>query len=193
MKTFRVALLASVCFVGTAMAQEMKIDLGKLPPEVAAQLLKAEQDRKASEKEKGTVPLAVPTTVEQAAEYAKFGDQIAKGVAATAKGLSIEANEFVKTPVGWWTFIFIFWYFLGAKLWHIVGGILFWIASTAMIWKSLRTFHMPRKVLVSENGKEKKYEYQVFNFKSQDAKTASAVMHFITFAVATLVSLILVF
>jgi len=185
MKTLRIVLLTSVCLTGSALTQEMRLDLSKLPPDVAAQVLKAEQDRK------GGVQL--PSTVEQAEQYAKIGEHVASAVAATAKGLSIEVNEFVKTPVGWWTFIFVFWYFLGAKLWHIIGGILFWIASTIMIWKSLKTFHMQRKVLVAENGKEKTYDYKTFAFKSDEARTTSACVHFVTFAIVTLVSLLLVF
>jgi len=182
MKTVRIALLGSVCLVGSAMAQEMRIDLGKLPPEVAASLLKAEQDRK------GGVQL--PTTIEQAEQYAKIGEHVASAVAATAKGLSIEVNEFVKTPVGWWTFIFVFWYFLGAKLWHIVGGILFWSIGTIVTWKSFKTFFITRHLISERNGEKK---YGSYEFNSSDAKAMSAVTHTVIFAAITITSLILIF
>ncbi len=185
MKTVRMVLLGSVCLTGSAIAQEMRIDLGKLPPEVAASLLKAEQDRK------GGVQL--PTTIDQAEQYARVGEQVAKAVSATAKGLSIEVNEFVKTPVGWWTFIFVFWYFLGAKLWHIVGGILFWSASNIMLWKSAKQFLMQRRVVVTENGKEKTYAYKTYEFKSSDAKTFLGVAHVIAFGVITIVTAVMIF
>jgi len=185
MKTLRVVLLASACFTNPALAQSMSVDLSKLPPDVAAALIKAEQERKGG--------IKAPTTAEELAQYAKIGEQVGAAVAATAKSLSVEVNEFVKTPVGWWTFIFIFWYFLGAKLWHIVGGILFWSASSLMIWKSLKYFHIPRRVLVSTNGKEKKYEYQSFKWNSDEAKTLSAIAHLIIFTAITVTSLILVF
>lgn len=184
MKTLRIALLATV-LVGPAMAQSMNIDLTKLPPDVAAAVVKAEQERKAG--------IQVPTTAEEAEKYATVGKHVAEAISATAKGLSIEANEFVKTPVGWWTFIFVFWYFLGAKLWHIVGGIMFWIVSSSMLWNSMKHFFMQRKVLVAENGKEKKYEYKTYTFRSDEAKTVSAMVHFVTFVAVTITSLLLVF
>jgi hypothetical protein len=187
MKTVRIALLASVCLAGQAIAQEMRLDLSKLPPEVAAQVIKAEQERKAGS---GSVPL--PTTVEQAEQYAKIGEQVSRAVATTAKGLSIEVNEFVKTPVGWWVSVFMLWYFLGAKLWHIVGGILFWIASTTMLWKSAKQFLMERRVLVSDNGKEKTYTYKTYEFRSNEAKGFVGFAHILMFAIVSIATIILV-
>ncbi len=182
MKTLRLVLLTSVCLVGSAMAQSMNIDLGKLPPEVAASVLKAEQERK------GGVQL--PTTAEEAEKYAKVGEQVAKAVSATAKGLSIEVNEFVKTPVGWWTFIFVFWYFLGAKLWHIVGGTLFFAITSIIAWKSFKTFFITQHVISEKNGEKK---YGPYEFNSGDAKVMSAIAHIAIAAAITITSLVLIF
>lgn len=185
MKTVRAVLLATVCLISPANAQNMNIDLTKMPPDVAAAIVKAEQERKTN--------IKVPSTIDEAKKYAEIGEQVGTAIAATAKALSVEVNDFVKTPVGWWAFIFVFWYFLGAKLWHIVGGIIFWTIFTFMIWKSLKYFHIPRRVLVAVNGKEKRYEYQDFKWKSNEAKALSATVHASFFVVFTIVSLFLVF
>lgn len=164
--------------VGGAQAQEMKVDLSKLPPEVSAKILESQQ----------------PTvSVSRAKEWADVGENLARAVGATARVLSIEANEFVKTPVGWWAFAFIFWYFLGAKIWSIVGGLLMWCVLGSMIWRSFSIFHRPRQVLVSrENGVEKWAE-KSYDFCSGDAKMGSALLHLVVFAILSVASMVIVF
>jgi hypothetical protein len=185
MRRLASVLLLSACISGPAMAQSMTIDLSKMPPEVSAAVLKAQQDAKG-----GIKP---PSSIEEAEKYADFGKHVAEAISATAKGLSIEVNDFVKTPVGTWAFVFVFWYFLGHKIWAIFGGVVFWIALNSMLWKSYRHFLMEHQVLKSTNGTEKVYEYQSYDFKSRDAKTGCAWAHTFLFVLVNLSCMLIIF
>ncbi len=169
----------------TSFAQSVTIDLKNIDPKLATEILKAQKD--------STQKNVVPTTPAQAKEWATIGEEVAKAIAATAKALSIEVNEFVKTPVGKWTLFFIFWFLLGKKLWMIVGGTIAWIALGALIWKSFNHFHLPQKKLVEEKGDTKKYEYVKFDFNSKDARTVSAIVHVGIFCATSIVMMIIIF
>lgn len=186
-----VALFAAFVAVGgVAHAQQINIDLSKIDSNLAAKIIEAQQQIQKA-KEKAEVP---KVTVSQAKEWADVGKNLAEAVGATAKALSIEVNDFVKTPVGWWAFAFIFWYFLGAKLWAIFGGIVVWIVLGSVIWHSFRIFHIPQKKLVSEDtAKIKKYEYIKYGFNSNEARTTSACAHAIAFVLLSIVMLVIIF
>jgi len=179
----------SMC-MANANAQQITIDLGKLDSKLAARVIEAQQNIKKAEEK-----IAVPkVTVSQAKEWADVGQNLATAVGATAKALSVEVNDFVKTPVGWWAFAFIFWYFLGANIWAIVGGTITWIALGSVIWHSFRIFHIPQRKLVFEGeGKVKKYDYVKYAFASNDARTLSAIAHTVMFVVLSIVMLVIIF
>ncbi len=190
-RTAVVALFAAFMVVGgVAHAQQVNIDLSKIDSNLAAKIIEAQQQIQKA-KEKAEVP---KVTVSQAKEWADVGKNLAEAVGATAKALSIEVNDFVKTPVGWWAFAFIFWYFLGAKLWAIFGGTVAWIVLGSIIWHSFRIFHIPQKKLVSEDdAKVKKYQYVKYDFKSDEARTTSACFHVGAFVVLSIAMLIVIF
>ncbi|MDP2593996.1 MAG: hypothetical protein Q8P36_01505 [bacterium] len=181
------AFFSASMLVGAAHAQSINVDLSKLPSEVASGLLRAQ---KAINEEKEKVAVS---TVSQAKEWANVGKDLAEAVGATAKALSIEVNDFVKTPVGWWAFVFLFWYFLGAKLWAIIGGTLVWIILGCVIWHSFRIFHIPQRKLVSEEGKVRRYEYIKYAFVSGDARAWSAVVHVASFVGLSIIMLVIIF
>ena len=157
-----------------ASAQQMTVDLSKLPPDVSATLLKAQQAIAQQEKAAtATVVQNIPT-VTQAEQWSNVGQNLANAIGAVAKTLSIEVNDFVKTPVGWWAFAFIFWYFLGNTFWHIIGGCLVWL-----------TLGVENKI--------KKYEYVKYEFKSDDARTMSACVHVGAFVLVSIAMLIIIF
>lgn len=161
-----VTLLCSIfVMTGSVYAQVINIDLGKIDPELAVKILEWQQKKDGPK-----------ITVSQTKEWAEIGENVAKAIAATAKALSIEVNEFVKTPVGKWAFFFIFWHILGAKIWAIVGGIGIWTTLGIMIWKSFRAFHIPQKLLVEKDGK-KEYQYKKYEFRSDDARVVSVGFH----------------
>ncbi|MDO8407803.1 MAG: hypothetical protein Q7S95_01020 [bacterium] len=186
-RTVMAAFFSASMFTGAAHAQSITVDLSKLPSETASQLLRAQKTIN-EEKEKVAVP-----TISQAKEWANVGKDLAEAVGATAKALSIEVNDFVKTPVGWWAFVFLFWYFLGAKLWAIGGGILVWIILGCVIWRSFRIFHIPQRQLVSEEGKAKHYEYIKYGFVSAEARVWSAIVHVVLFVLLSIVMLVIIF
>jgi|ERR1035437_3324299 hypothetical protein len=189
MKKLSIAIFLIAFSIIGAQAQEMKVDLGKLPPSVAADLLTAQQAIT-----KHAAETAVPVvTVDQAKQWSDIGTNLATAVGATAHALSMEANDFVKTPVGWWAFAFIFWYFLGAHLWHIVGGLIVWAVLGSVIWHSFRIFHIPNKKVASINGNVRTFEYVKYKFESSDARACSAVVHVVVFLVLSFLMLLIVF
>lgn len=139
-------MLAAVLSVSIALcavqasALQTNVDLDKMDPSLAAEVLKSQR------KEENPV-----VTVQKAKEWAGIGEDVAKAIGATAKGLSMEVNEFMKTPVGKWTFVLIFWYVLGHKLWMIAGGMAIWIVLGSLTWKSFKKFHMPQGVVTTKN------------------------------------------
>lgn len=186
MRTLYVALILG-CLSMTAHAQSVTIDLSRLSSDRAAQVLQAQKDI-----EKLNPPAVPVPTVDQAKQWANVGEQVADAISATAKALSISVNDFMQTPVGWWAFVFIFWYFLGAKLWAIIAGCIAWLVLGTIVWKSYRMFHMPNKVLVKQEGNVKTYEYRKFEWRSEDAKTTSACMHVGTFVALSIVMLLII-
>jgi len=143
MKIVKIVVLGfSLALASAASAQHINIDLGKLDSQTAASVLDA---KKQADKESIA---AIP----KAMEWAETGTAVATALSATAKALSVEVNEFVKTPVGKWAMIFLFWYLLGHKIWAIVGGTLVWVTLMTLIVKSYRRMFITRRILVSETG-----------------------------------------
>lgn len=186
-----IAILAFVLIAASAQAQNVQnLDLRKLDPQTAADVL-----RQINREDKKEAPIVSPG---QAQEWAKVGENIAGAVAATAKALSIEANEFIKTPVGKWTFFFLFWYLVGKKIWMIVGGLLVWTGLGFITWRSAKVFLMPRLKLVSESvdekgKKEKKYDWVSFTYKDQSNKAVVGAFHAIFFVVVSAIMLWTIF
>jgi hypothetical protein len=191
MKNLSIAIFLIAFSIIGAQAQEMKVDLGKLPPAVAAELLTAQQAIT-----KRTETTVVPT-VDQAKQWSDIGTNLATAVGATAHALSMEANDFVKTPVGWWAFAFIFWYFLGHGLWHIIGGLIVWVVLGSVIWRSFRIFHIPNRKVATISGTPtdhvKTFEYIKYKFESNDARAVSAIAHVAAFVGLGFIMLLIVF
>ncbi len=72
-------------------------------------------------------------TPKAAQEWAEFGAQIGKGLAATAKELGIAANEILTTPVGMLTAGLLVWHFAGEDLVGIMFGI-GWLLVFCPVW-----------------------------------------------------------
>lgn len=182
------ALLAGALLVfalsSGSWAQTVSVDLSKVDSGLAAKILQAQ---KKAEPPKPTI------TVENAERLANVGENIAKAIAATAKALSVEVNEFVKTPVGVVTMALLVWHFVGGSLWATFGGCAIWLILGLVIWRSYSIFHIPHKQLVRENGAEKTYEYVSYDFKDETAKVTSWWVHFIVFVVLSITMLAIVF
>src|SRR3954470_10721136 len=109
-------LATSLAFGATA--QQTTVDLSKIDSQLAAQILEAQK--------KGNT-IDPKTMADQAKEWAGVGKAVGDGIGATARALSIEVNDFIKTPVGKWTFFFLFWYIIGHKMWSVFAGIAIWV------------------------------------------------------------------
>mgnify|MGYP001559388868 CR=1 FL=1 len=185
---FRVvmATLFSVSMiVGVAHAQTINVDLGKIDSTVAKQVL---------DQLKKVEPPAPVVTVDDAKKWASIGEDMGKAIAATAKALGTEVNEFIKTPVGWWVWFFIFWYLFGKKLFAIVGGIVAWIALFSVIWHSFSIFHIPKQTLTDEDKEgQKTYEMKSYEFKSDDRRLGSVWAHGLSAAVVSVVMMLIIF
>lgn len=181
--TICLTALVSVGSASRAHAVSQSIDLEKIDPEVAAQVLKELQ------KQKSSTP-SVPT-VTQAKEWASVGEDVAKAVAATAKALSMEVNDFIRTPVGRWVFLIMLWQFIGKTIFGIFLGLGVWAILATIIWNSFRTFHIPRQMpLKTPEGAVTGYETKTYQWNTKDAKVGSAWAHGIAFAVITIIMLV---
>ena len=177
---FRVAaaaLFALAIAATSAHAVSITVDLDKLDKNTAGDVIEQLKPKP------GILAEAKPpVTAEQAKQWADIGKSVGEAIGATAKALSVEVNDFVKTPVGKWAFFLVFWYVIGHKIWAIVGGITIWIALSLVIWKSFRIFHIPKKeVLKDKDGNEQKIQLVKYEFVSSDSRTVSAVVHVIAF------------
>lgn len=194
------ALAFSVTLVlaSPAHATNVNVQLEDLDSSTAARVL--EQLKAAQDKKKSLVEKMVPTA-DKATEWADVGVKLAGAIGAAAKALSVEVNDFVKTPVGKWAMIFLFWYLLGAKIWAILVGIFAWVGVGSIILWSYRRLHLGRRVKRVVDGKtEVTVEYYPWrqavdskgNETGSDAKVASAVFHAGAFLAWSVICLIIV-
>ena len=196
MKHFIIAL--SLLISTSAFAQNVNIDLSKVDSSTAARILEAKKAIEKNAEAEAAAAAAIKkekekpiVDVDNVAKWAEVGKQLSAGVAETAKGLSIEVNEFAKTPVGMATFFIIVWKFFGAKVWTVIAATTIWIVMGSIIWRSFAYFHRLQRRLVSEDGKIKKYEYVSYPWTvGKDAKLMSALVHVVAFFILSLVMII---
>lgn len=170
-------------FCGIAYAEnKVEIDLTKLSPEMVAQVMEAQSQAKNFDK-----GIPTPTQMEQ---WTTLGTNLGQAIGATAKELSIGVNEFIKTPIGKVTAAVIIWKVVGRDIWRIVGGIMAWVVIASIVSISFRRFHFSERV---EN-KEGEVRYVPrYEFSSDDARTASVIVHVVIFIAITIATMVLVF
>ncbi|MFH1667720.1 MAG: hypothetical protein ABH884_01690 [Candidatus Komeilibacteria bacterium] len=167
-------------------SQTATIDLSKLDGETAAQVLAAQKQAQAK------LPDIPPA--ERVEEWVSIGEQVGKAIASTCRELSVEVNEFVKTPVGKLTMFLIVWKVIGEDLWDIVGGCLVWLIVTICLFFSVRHFHMNERVVTGSKKagtKEVKYVSR-YDFDAGN-EGISGIFHAVAFCVITIICLIIVF
>ncbi len=173
-------LFAVPVFAGTT----VMIDLEQLPGETAKAVLAA----------KKKVNEDLPTTPEKAKEWAEVGEQIGEAIAATAKALGEEVNDFVKTPVGMGAALLVIWHVVGPDLWGIVGGIPAWIIMSSIILWSFRYFHMSKKIKEKDEKGNVSVRYEkMHDFVSNESKAVSGICHVVLFIANTITFAIIVF
>ena len=181
------------CFflaAASAGAQQVLVDLDKIDPRIVKQIVEAKQELAKHELAKKEKKVETIVTVDRAKEWANIGENVAKAIAATAKALSLEVNDFVKTPVGKWTLFFVFWYIIGKTIWTTTLGLLIWVVLGVVIWKSFKTFHIPKIEEVEVGGKKEKRRVY-YEFHSRDARSWSAGLHVFVFIVLSIVMVVI--
>lgn len=137
---------------------------------------------------------AVTQTLQTGKEWAGIGKEVGAAVADTARALSVETNEFVKTPVGKWTAVILLIYFLGAKLWTlwtVFAGIVVWVVLGVVIVRSWRYYHA-RSVTTKKEGGETTTVTAGYDFQNSDLREVSFALHGIAFVALNVVMMIIV-
>jgi hypothetical protein len=108
------------------------MDLTALPESERVKILGMLAEAKKA-KEAGVVEKVAAATPEKLEMYAGVGVQIGKAIAATAKELGFEVNEFAKTTIGKLTVAMIIWKLVGAKFFGVILGVGF-LTVFLFIW-----------------------------------------------------------
>lgn len=188
----KVTLFAVLCLVFWTMSafaetQPITVDLSKLPPETAAQVL-------AAKKLADEGPTPTKTNVERMEEWTIFGERFADVIISMCHKLGVEVNQFINTPVGRITTIVILWKVVGVQLWSIVGGTIAWLLITGILMWSFSYFHMQRKVKTKDKEGVVTVEYiRRYEFDSNDNAVGSIIIHCIFFIAITVTCLTIVF
>lgn len=169
----------------TAGAVQLTVDTDKISPELAAQILEEQKNYKKKGSDKAIV--------DHAKEWAGIGKEIGLAFAETARSLSTETNEFIKTPVGQWTLFFIAWYLIGHKMWTILAGIVIWVVLGLAIWRSFKYFHRAQRVLIRQEGDKKEFDLRYYPWDSKSAaKLGSAWAHGLSFGILNIIMIFVV-
>jgi len=177
-------LLAMLCI---ANAQEVTIDLTKLSPQEAAQVVAAKKTE-----QKTTVVPEVPSE-EKVEKWVTIGERIGQAIAGACRELSVEVNDFITTPAGKLTVFLIAWQVVGEDFWNIIGGSLGWIIITGILLWSFRHFHMNERTVI-KNGETEEIKYiPRYKFDDDSYETGSFWMHCIMFILFTIMFLIIIF
>jgi hypothetical protein len=129
---------------------------------------------------------------EWARNFKGIGKEIGEALNETAKALTINVNEFAKTPVGNLTTFLLIYKIIGKEIIRLIIATLAWIIISSLILWSFYKFHVPYRVVEEDpTTKTKKIRFiQKYEFKTNDARVTSATMHVICFGILTGVCLL---
>jgi len=202
MKTF-VLLCVSLLLVVSPVLSETKveIDLEKLDDFSRNKVLNA---LKETEKEGSSI---LPKNPEEIREWGRLGKDIGQAIGATAKELSIQVNDFIKTPAGVLTVGIILWKVVGNELFDIVFGIPIWFLLTLGCVLTMRKYLGRERIPLYETeeiedkrGKVKKIRKLVdvkyvprYEYNDSDYKVAVAIVLGLITAVIQIVFIAMIF
>ncbi|NCN07452.1 hypothetical protein GW933_02040 [Candidatus Falkowbacteria bacterium] len=181
--------LAFVLICGTIFAQgnKISIDLNKLDPETAAQVLQAQKIASGE-----ITPLEM---ADQAEKWTNIGVNIGTAISGACDQLGTQVNEFVKTPVGIMVVGIIIWKMVGEDVWSIIGGSLVWVVIGTFILRSYSYYHKADRIK-NEDGSYsyvRRYKFAEASHGEVSWETVSAVCHVVIFLVISLICSLIVF
>jgi len=159
------------------------IDLEKLGPADAAAVL---EKKKIAESPVPNIP--EPSTVEK---YAKMGTEIGSALKEVCKVLSVETNEFIKTPVGMGVAGLVLYHYFGKDLIKLILGLLFSFSLAVFNTISLYWWFSKKKVVVKQEGKMKEFKYiPRYDFNSADSRVGCGVIHVLVYCICIISALV---
>lgn len=188
---FVISLLGALLVSSSVYAQTVNIDTRDLSDEQKAQLiLKIEEMKKANN---GSVVENVTdnlTDPKKLNEWVELGKNVGLALTAVAGELGVAADQVLNSTTGKIAMVMIIWKVMGQDVLNIVGGVATWfVVSTIILW-SFNFFHMTKPVKNKDGNTEYVKRYA---FKSDEARSTSAVVHVGAFAILTIICMLLVF
>lgn len=185
------ALLGSSAIAGTPVT----VDLEKLSPTARNEILNMQKEAAKKKVEENITDPA------KWVELAELGKGIGVAIGETCKALNQNINDFIKTPAGYIIIGMVAYKIIGGDLLDIVLGIPIWAILTLILLWSYRKFHMRERLVIydePEDGKKKKKVVEVkyiprYEFKSNDSRTASFVLHILIWCAFNITFLALIF
>jgi hypothetical protein len=177
-----IAISMILLFPLLSFAIQVTVDLEKVKPEEAAAILQA---KKVSENPAAALPQ--PDVVEK---YAKMGAEIGMALKEVCKTLSVEANDFVKTPVGMTVAGLIVYKYFGKDIIKLL--LMFILCFTVTIFNTISLYWWiaKKKVVTEINEKVKKYDYiPRYDFKNDDSRGFCVGCHVFIYIVIGICSL----
>jgi hypothetical protein len=176
-RIFLIMIAMIFMFPILSFATQVTIDLEKVKPDEAAIILQA---KKVSENPAAAIPEA--DTVEK---YAKWGKEIGSALGEVCKTLNVEANSFVKTPVGSLVAGLIIYHYFGKDMLKLILVLVFSLSLALATTISMRWWLTKKKVVVKQEGKLKEYDYiDRVDFKTNDGRGACIGLHVASYFVS---------
>jgi len=164
-------------------ATSISIDLDKVTGDEAAMILNAKKKI-----DNPTENLPQPDVVEK---YAKMGSEIGAALKEVCKTLSVEANEFVKTPVGMTVVGLIVYRYFGKDVIKLILMFIFCTTATIFNTISLWWWISKKRVVTDISEKVKKYAYiQRYNFNNNESRGFCVGFHIFVYIVIGFCSIV---
>lgn len=175
----------------------VEVDLIELDASTRESIIKSIADKRKEIEKKAVGRINIENiTVENAEKWKDISNAMVEAINSLCKGLNVEINEFVKTPVGMLTVFVLLWKIIGASALIYAKNVAIWGMLTTILIISFRYFHMSKKVKIitenlATNKKIKTYEFIKRHEweKIRDgnpAEIVSAVVHVMIFIITSI-------
>jgi len=191
-KLFGISIILCVLLAASfSFAQSGTIDLNDLKG-LSAEARGEIIQKKLNEMDNTVTSKVINIDPEKAEKWVKI---ISTTIRTICSDLSIEVNEFIRTPVGKVTTAIIVYKVIGDDLKRVVLAVAGWAVTVIMILLLMRKFHMSERIVTRDDNKnivDVKYVPRYEWVKTSDAKITSACFHVGGLIVITAVAIILI-